>query len=269
MAQSEKFLFETSFDPGSPDAPGGAKKAPPPSFTEIDLVEAEDRARAEGRQSGLEEAKQGAEHLAAQALGVLGHEFGELRRQFDEAMARHERQTLEIAALALRKLFPELTRRHGLEEAEALVAQCLESLRTEPRVVIRTADSLHDALRGRLETLAQASGFEGQLMLLAEEGLGPSDLRVEWADGGAERDTGRLWSEIEVALGRALGHAPGHTLDTAAQASNEQLAGMAPAGDPPGDPPGDPLTGPGCVPPHPDTETTENPKTEATAAPEA
>ena len=34
--------------------------------------------------------------------------------------------------------------------------------------------------------------------------MSPSDCRIEWADGGAEFDSGRIWQEIDRALERML-----------------------------------------------------------------
>ncbi len=40
------------------------------------------------------------------------------------------------------------------------------------------------------------------MVLFADESLKPEDCRVEWADGGVERDVGRLWREVEQAVAR-------------------------------------------------------------------
>ena len=52
--------------------------------------------------------------------------------------------------------------------------------------------------------LAASLGFPGKLIILVDDELGQSDCRVEWADGGAERDTARTWREIEATLDRAM-----------------------------------------------------------------
>ncbi len=48
-------------------------------------------------------------------------------------------------------------------------------------------------------------------MLLADEALSLEGGRIEWADGGAERDPHRLMNEIDAALARILA-APAETL---------------------------------------------------------
>ena len=203
MAQMQKFLFDTTFDAERQGAARPAKK-PPPKFTDEDLAEATNKSFADGQLAGLDEARVGIEQQAAEALAMLAQQLDGLGRQLAEATASHEEQTLRFVTMALGKLLPEVTRRHALTEVESLVTECFEMLREEPRVVVRTADCLHDALRARIETMAEGTGFDGRVVLLTEETLQPGDVRIEWADGGIERDTARIWSEIEAILDRAL-----------------------------------------------------------------
>jgi hypothetical protein len=48
------------------------------------------------------------------------------------------------------------------------------------------------------------AGYSGEVVLLADNQMGLSDCLVEWADGGAERNVERLWSEVEEVLHRTL-----------------------------------------------------------------
>ena len=61
-----------------------------------------------------------------------------------------------------------------------------------------------DALQERLTQLSAASGFEGRVVLIGDDAMGESDCRVEWADGGVEREAGRIWRAIEEALARYI-----------------------------------------------------------------
>ena len=49
-------------------------------------------------------------------------------------------------------------------------------------------DRLYDAARVKLEEIAQQTGFEGRLVMLAEPDIAEGDCRIEWADGGVTRD---------------------------------------------------------------------------------
>ncbi len=205
MAQAQRFLFETTFDTDSRDPTATRERPPPPRFSEEDLAEAEKKGFAAGRAAGLEDAKQAADHTAAEALAAIAGRFEAVAAQLAEAQDARLRRAVEIAVLVLRKVFPELARRNALTETQALIAECLAHLHDEPRVVIRVADALLDLLNEQIAALAERAGFQGKVVLLAEETFSASDVHVEWADGGAERDTEGLWAEIEQVLERALG----------------------------------------------------------------
>ncbi len=206
MARAEKFLFDTAFDAELQKA-GRAVQDPPgrQSFTADDLGEARTEGFAAGRTAGLEEAAQAIEHAAGEALVTIAERLGTMAAQLAETCEGREQQAVETAVLLLGKLFPELARRNALTEVEALIDQCLAQLRQEPHVVIRIADALLDPLRDRLEEITTKAAFDGKVVLLADDAVAPGDVRVEWADGGAERDSQRLWTEIEHVLERNLG----------------------------------------------------------------
>lgn len=235
MARIEKFLFDTAFDAELQNAARATDDArTPPSFSAEDLAEARNEGFAAGRSAGLEEAAAAAEQAAAQALVTIAEQLETMATQLVQGGEDRERQAVETAVLLLGKMFPELSRRNALGEVVALITQCLAQLHDEPRVVIRIADTLLDPLRERLDEVAAKAAFDGKVVLLADETLAPSDVRVEWADGGAERDTGRLWAEIDQVLARNLGDArleapaPSDALpETAAAAPAESMPSPA------------------------------------------
>ena len=114
-----------------------------------------------------------------------------------------------------------------MAEIEAVIRDCLARLRDEVRIVIRVADAVLDAVNERVTALAATAGFEGKIVLIAQEDLQVGDVHVEWADGGAERDSESLWREIDAVVARAIGVTPPETANstpiepTAAAAASE------------------------------------------------
>ena len=86
-----------------------------------------------------------------------------------------------------------------------MLSTVIAELIDEPRMVIRVADEDLDALSERIDTIAARRGFAGKIVLLAETSVAPGDCRIEWADGGVERDSARLWHDIDLAVARLLG----------------------------------------------------------------
>ncbi len=199
-----KFLFETCFD-GTEDAVLGDPDAgsPPPRYGEEDVV----KARADGMAAGLEAAREDAVVKAGQTLIEVSERIADgLGRLFD-ARADLERQinkeAVDATLVMLGKLFPGLAEAHGLDEVEALIGECLSRTVQEPRIVVRLAESQLDTMARRIDSVTAAKGYEGKVVLLADENVAIGDAVVEWADGGATRDSTRLVEEIEAAAGRA------------------------------------------------------------------
>lgn len=211
MGRFEKFLFDTSFDmeqkakaKAAAAAQAAAEEPPAPTFSEEELAAARQAAFAEGKAAGIAEAETCHAARLADAVESLPPQIAQIAQDVAAEADARRRDSLEAALTVIRKLFPQLARAHGLDEVHAIIEQCLERLRDEPRVVIRCADADLDALRERAEHATVRSGFEGKLVFLADERLASGDLRVEWADGGAERDQSRLWQEIDAVIARAL-----------------------------------------------------------------
>jgi flagellar assembly protein FliH len=206
MSMSDKFLFDTSFEPEDMDGsvmPG--QKPAKPKFGEADLEKARTEGFAAGKESGRQEAMQSIEQQISQTLSAISEQLTGLSQAQVQASERQTRGAVEAALTVVRKMFPRLAGRHGLTEIESVVCDCLERLRTEPRIVIRVADSLLDQVEQRVIQLAAGAGFDGKIVFLSQEGLQPGDIRVEWADGGAERDSDRLWHEIDQIITRTIG----------------------------------------------------------------
>jgi flagellar assembly protein FliH len=206
MTTTQKFLFDTSFDPpdeASRPTPTPVPRQPPePTFSRVELEAARAAAIAEGRAAAFAEAAADTEQRVATALGLIAADIRQLSANGAALALDTQREALALLRTILRKLAPALFRRDPLTEIETLVAEVLRDAIDEPRLVIRVADDLFDSMQARLAPLADAAGFAGKLVLLADNAMLPGDCRVEWADGGAERNTRRLLADIDTALAR-------------------------------------------------------------------
>ena len=238
MAHPQKYLFETSFDPQDIErrradaaqkaaetarreeearlqeeadaiarAAAEAEAEPPPAmFTEEEMSIARTQAYAEGEAAGQVEGQRIIEAQISQALEQAVPQIGKLIDRQHKSDAELRAAAVDTALAAVRKLLPEATRRRGLGEIEAVVRDCLLDMIDEPRIVIRVADEMLDMMRARIDPVTERLGFGGSIVLLAEPGMGPADCRIEWADGGAERLSSKVWQEIDAAVTRLVGH---------------------------------------------------------------
>ncbi len=205
MATPRKYLFDLSFDHASgPVAVRFQRNPTEPTFTRTEVEAACAKAREEGRQAALAEAAEGIDGRLAQAAEALVSGLAALAARDDELRRETETRAVELLRMVAAKAVPALVRKEPLADLEAMVIDCLREAADEPRIVLRVAPDLFEPMRRRLDPIAQGHGFGGKFVLLVDESLGPADGRLEWADGGAERNTARIARELDAALARAL-----------------------------------------------------------------
>jgi flagellar assembly protein FliH len=203
MNAPKRFLFDTSFEPEEL-AIKKAADVPQPKYFDEDLAQARAEGYAEGENAGRAQVLESIEQDVDKCVAAITQDLTELRQHLNSMQDRQTRDAVQVAATLVRKLFPRLAREHGLAEIDNVVAEAMARLREEPRIVVRIPESLLDTVRDRVETAAKAAGFEGRIVFLAEDSLASGDVRIEWADGGAERDTGRIWQDIEQLIQRIV-----------------------------------------------------------------
>lgn len=236
MANSnQKFLFDTSFEGskkpkraarsdnfsdfmGAPATPSQDLADPivepevpvlPEGAVSIDDMElAKQAAYSEGYAAGQQEAQGKAleanEAQILQTLERVTQEFANLEHDHKEMHEELQSVSMEVAMKAIQKLFPSLEHSSTLDEITLVFRECMDRLPQEPRLVIRVSDTTLDEVQERLEQVANNSGFTGNLVFLSEPGMSSSDVRVEWAEGGAERNSAEMLQEIETILSRAI-----------------------------------------------------------------
>lgn len=222
MPLVRRFEFDVSFDRPQDAArmkPSAPEPAPPPrepepepepppppepTYSQAELDEAYERGMAIGRQAGEIDALERIEHRVADAVEQIGRGLKDVSQAQAGMRETVEREAVELAMLALRKLFPLLMERAEAAELEAVFTEAFEQAIEEPRILVRAPPSLLDALDQRIRDVAARAGFEGKLSLVADPRMAETACRVEWSEGGVERDPEKSIRAIEAAMLRGI-----------------------------------------------------------------
>lgn len=207
MTASQKFTFDVSFDHLGAQSPRSLAER---RFTRAELEATRQAGLAEGHAAGLEEAATSAQSLTASSLSAIAGGIAALIAAHDATAADTQRRAAAAMHAIIAKLLPGLAAKDPLGEAQAFAIKCLHEAIAEPRVVLRVAGELYELLRENIDTLASAAGYAGRIVLLSDDTIAPGDARVEWADGGAERDFAAQCAEIEALLARRAEPGPAH-----------------------------------------------------------
>jgi flagellar assembly protein FliH len=195
MAATAKFLFETDFARGET-----------PTMTVVEherrSADAEAVAYRNGFGAGQAQARTEIEQQIANTLGTVGETLERLSRGLYGVEARLEIEAVEVAVAVARKLAPELVARQPLAEISALATECFQHLASTPHISVRVNDSIFDAAKAKLDDIAQARGFAGRLVVTADAAVAPGDCRIEWTEGGVNRDRAATEAAIAEAVDR-------------------------------------------------------------------
>jgi flagellar assembly protein FliH len=188
MKATAKYLFDEDF---------AAREKPTITLVEAERrrADAESQAHRAGFAAGLAQAQR-------EALAVIADGLERLHRALTGIEARLESEAVEVAVAVAGKLAPELIAREPFAEISALATETFSHLVKTPHVVVRIGAEAFEATKVKLDEIAQARGFEGRLVVLAERDLAPGDCRIEWADGGVARDRAATLATIDDAVAR-------------------------------------------------------------------
>lgn len=197
MSAPAKFLFDLDF------AAGADREATIPlSEHAVKLAEAEIAAHRRGYAEAQSDAQVESGRRIANALERIAVSLGEANDALHTIEARLECEAVEVAVAVARKLAPALIEREPFAEIAELASNCFRELVAAPHIAVRVNDALYADAREKLDGIARAHGFEGRMMVLGEPGIAPGDCRIEWADGGINRDRAGTAAAIGEAVAR-------------------------------------------------------------------
>jgi len=158
-------------------------------------------ARQEGADEGRRAAQQTEMVQSAQAIAKaaekLATQVAALHATIDDSRHAMLADAVGLASTIGRKLARHLLEQQPTAEIEALVTECLASLDGVPHLVVRCHPELADAVRDIATARIETSGFTGRLVVLGEPEMRLGDMRLEWVDGGLNRDTAAIERDID------------------------------------------------------------------------
>lgn len=195
---AERFKFDTVFSADGEIVRAPQRTRPKTSFTP-DEVEA---IRQEAFAQGSQNADAAANAALAQSLHNSASLTLELLRRHDAALDVIRAEASQLAAAIARRVAGHALAHYPMAEISHAVAEALHRFHTESRLIIRVPPALCGPLQARLPQLIDAEGFAGRAMVAGDPALHGADSRIEWQDGGIDRNTDRIFERIETEIAR-------------------------------------------------------------------
>lgn len=205
-ASSKPFMFDKSFDLAAMKA--AEEKKIVKTYSEEEMALIKEQAYSQGFVAGKEAALGEIQQQQATVMSHINRLFERLAQDVWNVYAQQRQVASDIALTIARKIVPEYLKKNGLAEMTAAIESCLGEMINEPRLVLRVHEQHFDYVKREIDGMAERLGYAGKMIILADQTLGEHDCRLEWADGGMERNIDITWSEIDRHVARHSGAAP-------------------------------------------------------------
>ena len=195
-----KFMFDQSFEQAVNGKPMPERNTKPvlmkPEQIEQLKREAYDAGFAAGKIAGQNEQIE----RQTTAIARAEEQITRLVQGMDDWRVQVEGRMRNLALAIARKVLPSFTAQHGVEEIGGMLCHVVAEMRHEPRLVVRVHESEFDAINNKLGDITLQKAYSGKVVVLADPEIHSGDCRIEWADGGTERNSAKLWKDIEAVV---------------------------------------------------------------------
>lgn len=197
MVQAEKYQFDVEFD-----ASGQILRSP----TEINAFSLDEveQIKAQAFEEGRESETARAANIASDALTQIAQTTMAMTDQLNTQALLNKKAAFDLALTAARKIAGSALASFPFAEIEATIEDCLAELSDASRLVVSVPESLLDMVATKIQDIAEQQNFEGRLRVVADGDMPPHDCKVEWGDGGLERQTQYIEDKIAEIVARRL-----------------------------------------------------------------
>ena len=193
-----KYTFDTEFRPEGDLVSNAARARQKKAYTHDEIDQLCARAREQGMKAGQVRAQESIAASALDAVAVLKNVLTQTSKDVEQVRA----EAAGIALVAAKKLARAALSTLPQAEIEAALREAMHQALGEPRILLRTAQGVADALSAQLTEIAHDEGFDGRVQISGDPTLKGTDCRIEWRGGGAERSEQAIENSLHELITR-------------------------------------------------------------------
>ena len=176
-----------------------------PVFSSDQLNAAKEKAREEGRLLGLEEGREAAwqeamvslEKQNADILSSIDTSLKNIFAGFEKNAQMSIDAAIDFAMAVCKKALPALCETNAILEIRDLLEKNLHFLKDEPKISLRLNPFLADQIKPVLTDLVKKEAYGGKIAVIRDDTLAVGDCRVEWKNGGLEKNVQDVLNHTE------------------------------------------------------------------------
>jgi len=200
VAEVKKFTFDTEFRPEGDLVSNAARARQRKVLTQDEIDNMLSRAREQGIKTGQVRAAEATAAAVQQLCAIVQTSMGSVQNSLEQ----QRQEASALALVAAKKLAHVAVCQMPTADVEEALREALHQAVAEPRVVLRAAPNVIEAIKDKLEEISADMGYEGRLVATADPHIQGADCRIEWRGGGAERSMQHLEEAIAEVIDRRL-----------------------------------------------------------------
>lgn len=139
--------------------------------------------RATSYEKGKHDALVDAERETAAALRDIAAAASAILTRLDSESRAMREDAARIALVAARKIAGASLDAFGYERAAAAIEAAMDTLRHQPRLVVKLSPEAAETLRPRIEEMCKTHAYAGAVLVRTEPGFGKGAVIIDWSDG--------------------------------------------------------------------------------------
>lgn len=195
---ASKFTFDTEFRSDGDLVSNAARARQKKSYTHDEI----DALCAKARDAGLKAGQVRAQEAVAAATEQLTTAVRSLLVRAHEDIETVRAEAAGLALTAASKLARAALAAAPHEEVELALREAMHQAVGEPRIVLRAAPTVIDALEPAIAEISAEEGFDGRVVLSADPHATGPDCRIEWRGAGAEHSLERIEAALAEVIAR-------------------------------------------------------------------
>ena len=221
MSTAKKFMFDLAFDENVDPLPEPEVETNDdtiaedqeteiiiPTYSEEDLETARQLGYKAGKEEGLAATEEILSKQINETLIKIDEKLIVTFENLDNLNYELMRAAHSLALSICKKMMPSMAKQSSFSEVKKVIEEVFSEVLDEALITIAVHVDVVEAVEARLTELANEKEFKGRLQVKSDETIEISDCKIDWANGGTERNTSELWANIETILKRNIGENP-------------------------------------------------------------
>jgi flagellar assembly protein FliH len=173
-----------------------------PRFSQDDLDVAVASAEAKGYEKGVTDTENKMQSKQQLILENIETRLSELIQDQGEMLEQNETAAMQVAIEAICKILPTIEKDVAKKEVEAFLSNNFSKFRQESILSFSFHPDMVAEIAPKLSKLAEKNDFEGKISVHKDINLSISECRVEWKNGGVERNISENINKIEELISK-------------------------------------------------------------------